>query len=101
MTTFEEACECPRCHRPMEVELVSEDRAIKRKVYATKCLTEGCSWFNTGRAIQTDNGTVFERSAGPRGMDKTFPTLTPGELAHGQRQVEDAVARDLRDSEGL
>jgi hypothetical protein len=31
-------------------------------------------------------------------MDKTFKPMTPDQLAMGQRMVEDAVNRDLRDT---
>jgi len=98
MATFEEARECPHCHNQMEVELYSKDTRAKREVYTTKCMTEGCRWYGTGRIIQLDNGIVFERQQGERGQDKGFKTLTPDQLAMGQRMVEDAVQRDLRDT---
>lgn len=97
MATFDEARECPHCKKPMEATLYSRDEHIKREVYTTKCMTEGCRWYGTGRIIQLDNGIVFERQQGPRGQDKTFKPLTNDQLAVGQRMVEDAVQRDLRD----
>jgi hypothetical protein len=98
MATFEEANKCPKCGNQMEATLYEEDPIIKRKLFSTECLTEGCEWFRTGRIIQTDNGTVYERAQGERGQSKSFPVLSPSELAAGQRMVEDAVNADLRDT---
>jgi hypothetical protein len=74
-----------------------EDRKIL--TYAAICRTELCIWFGTGRAITMVDGVVYERPSGGRGQAKQFPILTPDQLAFGQRNVEDAVQRDLRDSE--
>lgn len=98
MATLDEARTCPKCGNLMELEVASRDEARKQVNYAAICMTELCTWFGTGRAITVNNGIVFERNQGPRGQDKQFPTLSPDELAHGQRMVEDAVNRDLRDT---
>jgi hypothetical protein len=101
MATFDEAKTCPKCKNPMQVESKEALPHIGSNcyLYTVICYTEGCRWFGTGRAIQVNNGIVYERPRGERGMDKTFPTMTPDQLARGQRDVEDAVQRDLR-SEG-
>lgn len=97
MATFEEAATCPKCGNRMETALDAKasDKRINREVYVAICRTAMCSWFGTGRAIQLDNGIVFERQHGPRGQDKSFPVLTNDQLSAGQRMVEDAVNRDL------
>jgi hypothetical protein len=100
MVSFDEARTCPKCGNLMEAELDANasNVRLKREVYVTKCMTELCSWYGTGRIIQLDNGVVFERQIGNRGMDKTFKPMTADQLAMGQRMVEDAVNRDLRDT---
>lgn len=94
--TLQEASYCPRCQKAGERSL---HRAFRdnSKLYIIKCLNGDCSWYNTGWAVQVDSdGQVYEREIGPRGMDKTFPTLSPDQLAYGQRLIEDIKGEDLR-----
>lgn len=65
---------------------------------------EGCRWGKQGSGwfVQSDEqGNVYERDKGPRGMDKTFDprTVTPDRLSRGQRVVEDLRQKDLRKGE--
>lgn len=96
MPTFDEAKCCPKCAKPGEAKLERViDRRANTRLYTVKCLNEGCRWFNTGWAVQVDGeGMVFERNRGPRGMDKSFPVMSPDQLAHGRAQVEDVLKRD-------
>lgn len=62
------------------------------------CQTEDCKWFNTGRTVSIDDrGNVYEREIGPRGMEKDFPEMTPGQLARGRAIAEDAAGRNLEE----
>jgi len=97
MPTFDEAKTCPKCGKIMDAEIMSKNG--EQVTYATVCMTELCPWFGTGRAITLVDGQVYERPRGERGIKKSFPDLTPSQLGMGQRMVEDAVQRDLRDSE--
>ena len=95
--TLEEVSNCPKCGQAGERSLHRADPRDNTKLYTIKCMTKTCRWFDTSWAVQVDgDGQVFERERGERGMDKTFPSLTPGQLAAGQRMIEDIKGEDLR-----
>lgn len=67
------------------------------RLYMAICRTEVCSWFETGRMIQTTgDGNVYERPSGPRGQDKDFPKMSQDKLAVGRRVIEDVKQQDER-----
>lgn len=92
---------CPKCNKPMQE--MRRDTARNPDgdpviVYAYNCLTEGCSWEGTGRAVQTDmRGNVFQRPMGERGMDKDWPKLSPDALYRGKIAVEEAIGARIED----
>lgn len=101
--TIEQAAKCPKCG-------VLGRLHTSRKTFAEggepcdiatyHCVTEACSWYGTGWAVQSDSrGMVYQRDQGTRGQDKTFNPLSREAMARGQRQVEDLMQRDLRDKD--
>ena len=96
--SLEDAAKCGKCGKAGKLDSVFElPDGGHANVYI--CDNNLCIWGmeRSGWVVQTDaRGTVFEREIGERGMDKTYPTMTPGLLASGQRKAEDALERDLR-----
>ena len=98
-TTFEEAKQCPKCDTPGEAILYRklEDGG---KLYTVFCRNARCEWADTSWAVQVDReDQLYQRPAKVANKDKRFPTLTPDQLAMGQRLVEDAMQQDLRNKE--
>lgn len=98
LTTFEKAKRCPKCDQPGEASL-HKNLPRGGKVYTVMCRNEKCRWFDTGWAVQVNpDGEVYDRTKDPMGGKlKTYPALSPGQLAAGQRAIEDMRGRDLRD----
>lgn len=107
-TTIVEASKCPICGdqgklRKSKKVLGDDKREWDLATYY--CVNEeGCRWGKqeSGWLVQSDEqGNVYERDRGPRGMDKTFDerTVTPDRLSRGQRIVEDLRGKDLRPGE--
>lgn len=101
----EEASKCPKCKIVGVLQSTEHIGAMDPRgdgkewdLAAYVCATEGCEWFGTGWAVQSDaDGFVFERERGERGMDKTFTTLSPDLKSAGRRYLEDIVNRDLEE----
>lgn len=105
--TLDEACECPHCHNQMKREVYGR---VTREmgggtVYTTTCETEGCRWYGTGRIIQTNgDGQVYERPGAEAAQsnpetnwDKSFPAMSPSQMAMGRRAAEEAAQQDLEE----
>jgi hypothetical protein len=97
-TTLEEAKRCPRCQEPgLEVVLT---RTPDGTVHTYQCENERCRWHQERWLVQVrPDGTIPDRTKDKGGRDKEFPAMTDSVLAMGQRQVEDAVQRDLRNQQ--
>lgn len=100
MVDIRDAAKCPKCG--VLGELTSSRAALDESgkpcdIATYNCVTELCRWFGTGWVVQSDaRGEIFERNQGPRGQDKTFPLLTPDQLARGRMAVEQAAEREDR-----
>jgi len=100
--TVDQASHCPKCG---DVGTIAKKQVkqhyIDREwwdVYVYICGNSLCRWYNTGWAVSSnERGVVYQRPQGERGIDKTFQKLSPDQLAHGRRMVEDVEQRDLRD----
>jgi hypothetical protein len=98
LTTFEQAKRCPKCDQPGDAS-VHRGLPGGGRVYTVMCRNEKCRWFDTGWAVQINpDGEVYDRAKDQMGGKlKTYPAMTPGQLAQGQRAIEDVVKRDLRE----
>lgn len=99
-TTFEIAKKCPKCHEPGEEISVQPAPGGNGQVHVFVCRNDRCKAVDERWLVQTrPDGTVPnpERNAG----NKIYNPLSNDAIAAGQRMVEDAVQKDLRDSEGL
>lgn len=92
IVSFEEAKRCPKCHFPGDERKTSK-APQGGEIHYIWCVTAICPWYETSWVVQTRaDGTIPLRDP----HDKQFPVLSPDQLAFGQRIVEDAVKRDLR-----
>jgi hypothetical protein len=96
--SLEDAAKCSKCGKPGQLDIAKplEDGG-HLNVYI--CDNDRCEWgsIRSGWVVQTDRrGMVYEREIGGRGHDKSFPEMSNDLLSQGQRVVEDAVRRDLR-----
>lgn len=102
-TRVEDAAKCPKCGEVGALKTTTrvEDERTPGKWWDLgeyECATELCVWFGTGWAVQSDeNGLVYERPKGERGMDKTFTPMSPDLKAAGRAFLEDIVERDLEE----
>jgi hypothetical protein len=108
MVTIVEASRCPICSwqgKLRHTRKVKGDDGRDWDLATYYCVNEdGCRWgkASSGWLVQSDEqGNVYERDKGPRGMDKTFDhrTITPDRLSRGQRIIEDLKGKDLRPGE--
>lgn len=103
MVSITEAAHCPKCGVLGRLAKSNKTRADSGElcdVAVYHCTNDGCSWYNTGWLVQSDErGQVYERDQGTRGQDKTFQPMSRDQQAAGQRAVEDLLGRDLRDKD--
>jgi hypothetical protein len=99
-TTFEIAKKCPTCREAGEEVSVQPAPGGNGQVHIFACRNERCKDVDERWIVQTrPDGTipVVERTP----ANKLYMPLSNDALASGQRMVEDAVQKDLRDTEGL
>lgn len=97
-TTLEEARRCPRCEQPGQERMMRPAPPPAVGVlHFFACENQRCEWFDEVWPVQTrPDGTVVQPDDN-RG-DKRYRPMSNDMISRGQRIVEDAVGRDLRDS---
>jgi len=97
MPSYEEAQNCPKCSE--HGQLGETRRNVKRqgdRVEAWYCRNERCTWNNTPWFVQINpDGTIPSYEESSKKERRQFPEMSPTVLARGQRNVEDAVNKDL------
>lgn len=95
MTTFEDACRCPRCDKPGEATM-AKPLPAGGKMHYIFCRTPLCPWQDTSWMVQVRaDGTIPERNPLEKVTDLATP-LSADAYAAGRRIMEDIQRRDLR-----
>ena len=96
-TTWEEAKRCPKCGNPGDDQKQVSLPRGRGSIHYIYCTTQLCPWYGTCWMVQTrPDGTIPNRleQLGP----PDYRPMSADQLAVGQRLVEDAVKKDLRDT---
>jgi hypothetical protein len=89
-TTFEEAKECPKCHRPGKEDGVRAGRRRGVLVHTIRCMTQLCPWYNTTWLVQVNEDGSIPEAYSQLGA-KQFPKVSQ----QTETRINEALQRQL------
>lgn len=99
-TLFEEAKRCPKCSTPGEEVAESKAPSGDGVLKFFRCIEPRCTFVGERWVVQIRADGTVPKPTDDKGP-KTYLPLSNDRLSAGMRTVEDAVGRDLRDSQEL